>query len=130
MKNRTFCRYIFMTAIIALVVSACYYDNEEHLYPDPIGPSGCDTTNITYSETVVPLLNTHCNGCHNPDSFFGAGIVLNSYDDLMVFVENGKFWGSINHKPGYSPMPKGGAKLSACNLLKIKKWIEDDALNN
>jgi hypothetical protein len=130
MKNSTFYRFILIAGIIAFVISACYYDNEEHLYPDPTDPTSCDTTNVTYSSTVVPILNTHCYGCHNPGSPFGAGIVLNTYTDLMVYVENGRFWGSISHDPGYSPMPKGGAKLSACNLLKIKKWIEDGAVNN
>jgi hypothetical protein len=45
-------------------------------------------------------------------------------------AQNGKLYGAVNHSPGYSPMPKGGTKLSACNISKIKAWIDGGSLNN
>lgn len=119
----------YMLLIIAgLLLYACYYDSEEYLYPAGSG-SGCDTTNVTYSGTVAPLLTTHCVGCHNPASP-SAGIDVSTYSTLLVTVNNGKLWGTINHDPGFSPMPKNGSKLSACNLKKIRKWIDNGAPNN
>jgi len=106
--------------------SSCYYDNEEELYPNP---TSCDTTNITYSGTVVPILQNSCYSCHNSVNQQG-GIVLDNYNDLQTIVNNGSFRGAINHLNGYSPMPKGGEKLNDCNLTLINKWLDDGAPNN
>jgi len=118
-----------LSLLAAMFLFSCYYDNEEYLYSGGGGPAGCDTTNVTYSGTITPILSNNCNGCHNA-SFPFAGIITSNYTDLMVTVNNGRFWGSINHDSGYSPMPKNGSKLSNCNLLKIRKWLDDGALNN
>lgn len=106
--------------------SSCYYDNEEELYPNPVA---CDTTNVTYSGTVTPILSENCNSCHGSTSP-SAGVITDNYADLQTIVENGKFVGAINHLDGYSPMPKGGNKLSDCNLAKIEKWLDSGAPNN
>jgi hypothetical protein len=129
MKTQKFLLNIIITLSGMVLIPGCYYDNEEYLYPDNGGINGCDTTNVTYAGTVAPILATNCNNCHNPVSPSG-GVIVNNYSDLKQYVDNGRFWGSINHDPGYSPMPKGGGMLSNCNLLKIKKWIDNGALNN
>lgn len=130
MKIYLIIRPLLFSGIIAMLVTACYYDNEEYLYSGSGGnPTACDTSNVTYSGTVAQILNTYCNGCHNPGNP-SAGIIVSNYSNLIIYVNNGRFLGSIEHGPGYSPMPKNGSKLSSCNLLKIKKWINDGALNN
>lgn len=116
---------LIIPALLLFLVTSCYYDNEDYLYPD----NGCDTTNVTYSGSVAPILATNCNNCHNPGSPSG-GVIVNNYADLKVVVDNGRFWGSINHEQGYQPMPRNSPKLSECNLTKIKKWIDDGALDN
>jgi hypothetical protein len=118
-----------LSLLAAMLLFSCYYDNEEYLYSGGGGPAGCDTTNVTYSNTVATLLANNCNGCHN-SGFASAGIITSNHNDLMAIVNDGSFWGSINHQSGYSPMPKNGSKLSGCNLLKIRKWLDDGALNN
>jgi hypothetical protein len=45
-------------------------------------------------------------------------------------AQSGKLLGTINHAAGFSPMPKGGAKLSSCRIATIKKWIDAGMLNN
>ncbi len=117
-----------MVAIL-IATNSCYYDNEEYLYADPAGPGSCDTTNVTYSGTVAPIMATYCNGCHNASSP-SDGIIVDNYNDLIITVGNGSFWGSINHEAGFSPMPRNQPKLSDCNLLKIRKWLDDGAVNN
>lgn len=116
---------LIIPALLLFLATSCYYDNEEYLYP----ANGCDTTNVTYSGTIGSILETNCNNCHNPGSPNG-GVILNNYDDLKVVVNNGRFWGSVNHEQGYQPMPQNLPKLSECNLTKIKKWIDDGALDN
>lgn len=122
-KNFTRYKLIFACMIFVGVIS-CRYDNEEDLYPN-----GCDTSNVTYSSTVTPILATYCNSCHNPN-FPSDGVIVSTYAGLKEVVNDGRFWGSINHEAGYDPMPQGGDKLPDCDLQKIRKWIDDGALNN
>jgi hypothetical protein len=107
-------------------LNSCYYDNEEELYPNPVT---CDTANITYMATVVPILEVNCYSCHNSVNQQG-GIVLDTYNDLQTSINNGTFRGTINHLDGYSPMPKGGNKLNDCDLTQINLWLDNGAPNN
>jgi hypothetical protein len=38
--------------------------------------------------------------------------------------------GAITHAPGFTPMPQGGAKLPACEIAKIKAWVDAGSPNN
>ena len=88
----------------------------------------CDTTHVTYSQGVAPIIQNYCLGCHNTNP--GGGISLRNYSEVVVQANNGKLWGSINHDPGFSPMPKNGNKLTVCDLATIKIWIENGTPNN
>ncbi len=110
-----------------IMLNSCYYDNMEELFPDTGGT--CDTTNITFSGTVMPILQSYCLGCHSGSAPSG-NIVIENYDDVVGLVHSGKLMGSIRFEQGYSPMPKGGNKLSDCNITKIEHWIADGMLNN
>lgn len=89
----------------------------------------CDTATITYSAAVVPIINTNCKGCHNPN-FLSSGLDLTSYTNVKTIALNGKLMGSVDRLPGFPAMPKGGAKLSDCKITQIRKWIAAGALNN
>lgn len=117
---------IIFAPLLVWAMSSCYYDNEEYLYPEPLD---CDTTNVTYTGTVVPVLEANCNSCHNQVSQQG-GVITDNYNDLKVAIENGSFRGAINHINGWSPMPKGGNKLPECDLTKINLWLDRGAPNN
>lgn len=121
--------FVPLTVIIFMLVmisNSCYYDSEEYVYPNP---TACDTTNVTYSGTVAPLLAANCNACHST-SAPSAGIITDNYTGLQPIITNGKFYGAINHQPGFSPMPQGGNKLSSCDLARIDAWLNAGALNN
>ena len=91
----------------------------------------CDTTGtISYTTQVKPVLQTWCNGCHGGSAQAGAGIVLSSYTGVKTAVDNGSLMGSIKQSSGYSPMPKNGNQLSACNLATIQKWVDAGAPAN
>ena len=121
---------IGMFVLLLLMLNNCYYDNEETLYPST--GNNCDLTSVTYSGTVKPILQAYCLSCHSTAAAAGSGngIRLENYTDLKTYVTNGKFYGAVNQSAGYSPMPKGGGKLDNCTLQKLKKWIDDGALNN
>jgi hypothetical protein len=119
---------IFFTLVIIIAINGCYYDKGELLYPQKA--SNCDTSSvISYSAKVVPILTTQCYSCHIGTSA-GGGIVMGTHATDKVTAVNGKLYGSINHSSGYSAMPKGAAKMDACQIQLIKKWIDAGSLNN
>ena len=119
---------IFGFAIITITVTPCYYDNEEFLYPELPGGK-CDTTGVTYSAVVAPILASNCNSCHNPASPSGD-VIISTYNGLKTVVNSGAFRKAINHESGASSMPKNGNKLPSCELLKIDAWIKQGAPEN
>jgi hypothetical protein len=91
----------------------------------------CDTTTFNYAGNIKPILNTFCNGCHsgiNPQ----GDIDLSTYTLLKEYIDNNpeSFIGSIEHTAGYAAMPKTAAKLTNCNIVKLKKWINSGSPNN
>lgn len=89
----------------------------------------CDSNSFTYSGAIKSLISNKCQGCHSGTAASG-GIDLSTYNGLKAKVIDGRLWGAINHQPGFSPMPKNGAKLSDCEITQIKKWIDAGASNN
>ncbi len=89
----------------------------------------CDTATITYSAAVVPIINTNCKGCHNPN-FLSGNLDLTSYTNVKIIALNGKLVGVVDHLTGFPAMPKGAAKLNDCKITQIKKWIAAGTLNN
>jgi len=88
----------------------------------------CDVSNVTYSQTISGIFNNECTACHganNPQ----AGINLSTYDEVKKNLANPRLYGSIIHDDTYSPMPPGGI-LDACDIKKIKAWIDQGAPNN
>ncbi len=89
----------------------------------------CDTSSFTYSGALLPIINIHCKGCHNP-GFISGGLDLTTYANVRSIALNGKLMGSVDHLPGFPAMPKGGTKLNDCKLTQIRKWITAGSLNN
>ncbi|MDP3394469.1 c-type cytochrome [Sediminibacterium sp.] len=112
-----------------LFFSACYYDKSELVYP-AASAVACDTANVKFSTSLMPILNTSCNSCHGGTAAAGAGIVLDNYAGVRASVLDGKFMNSIIQNGQASAMPKGGGKLSACDISKFQVWINAGMLNN
>lgn len=110
---------------LLLGLSACYYHVEEELYPD----LGCATENVTYSGTILPILDTNCFICHNQATNEG-NVTLEGYDNLLMLVDSGRLLGAIRHEPGFFPMPQNQPQLVACTIEKIEAWINSGAPNN
>lgn len=91
--------------------------------------STCNTSNVTFSASVKPILQTYCNGCHAGSSPLG-NVDYNTYSGVKVSATNGELLGSIQHASGYSAMPQNANKLSACNIATIKAWVDAGAPNN
>jgi hypothetical protein len=122
-------RYLKLSAILiisAAITAGCAYHNEEDLYPEK---PACDTTQVTYSATIAPIMTANCNVCHNTVTATG-GIITDTHAGLKKTVDDQRLWGAVDHQQGFIPMPQDAGKLSDCNLAKIKKWIDNGAPNN
>ena len=117
---------IFIGLTILILLNSCYYDNVEELYPQP---AACDTSNITYNNDVLPIINTKCTGCHSGAAPSG-NVNLETYNDIVAAANNGGLMGTIRHESNWSPMPKNGAKLDNCTITKLEIWIADGTPNN
>ena len=110
---------IYLLIFCSILLASCYYDNEETLYPET---EACDTTEVSYSAIIVPMLSNNCYECHSninaPD--FGNNIRLEDYADVKS--QSVRMLGAIRHDPAYSPMPRGGDKLDTCFILQFEAW--------
>ncbi len=123
--------WVLGTVLTVVVISAnvgCTYNNEEELYANDV----CDTVGVTYRATVEPILSSNCYNCHRQANApsFGNGIVLDNYAGVNVWIASGRLLCDIKGEAGCTLMPKGGPKMSDCNIAKIEAWINAGALDN
>ncbi|MEO8085269.1 MAG: hypothetical protein ABI763_00530 [Bacteroidota bacterium] len=111
---------------LASLLTGCYYDNKEDLYPIAVA---CDSGAVTYSGKVLSIIQTNCYACHTSSNALG-NMNLEGYTNLKIVADNGKLIGVTEHQNGFSPMPQGGAQLSTCDINDIKKWISDGTPDN
>lgn len=132
MENRII-KHVFLQfkllILLSFLTAACYRDNAEELYPQVPGSGNCDLSNVTYQATIAPIMASSCNSCHTGATASG-GVITNTYEGLKSVALNGKLYGAVSHTSGFSPMPQNGNKLSACNIDKIKTWIDAGAQQN
>ena len=122
MKGKFTCYLFFYLAVIMI---SCTYNNEEELYP----VEKCDTTHVTYSASIVPIIEQNCYECHEQAAPI-SGIPLEGYANIKAMVDAGRIIGALRHQVGFSAMPKDRPSLPECEILKIEKWIADGAPDN
>lgn len=110
---------------ISAYMISCTYNNEEELYP----PGVCDTTQVTYLQTIEPIIIHNCYECHSGNEPI-SGFSLEGHANLKAKVDDGRLVGAIRHMVGFSPMPKDRPSLPECDILKIEKWVSEGAPNN
>ena len=110
----------------AMATISCTYHVEEELYP----PDSCDTMNVTYSGTVLPIIQLNCYECHDNAHVVISQILLEGYSNLIIKVNDGKLISAIRHDGTASFMPKDRPSLAECDILKIEKWVAEGAPDN
>jgi len=126
MKNLI--RLAVSTILFSSLLTGCYYDKENELYPN----TSCgDTINVTYSKSIAPIMSANCNVCHST-AVATSGYVTDNQPDLSALATSGLLWTAVNWEgPAQTHMPSGSlSKLSQCDLTKIKKWADAGAPNN
>jgi hypothetical protein len=104
------------------MLSGCYYDKEEDLYPARY----CDLTDATYTNRIQPLVQANCaiSGCHVADGD-GPGD-FTQFDELKAYADNGELRTRVLDD---QDMPPSGP-LSSCDREIIRLWLEAGALND
>lgn len=127
--NRLKNTYALLIGFTIVLLSSCYYDNYEELYPAPLGADNCDTSGtISYANSISKIFTNNCNGCHAA-SVANGSIILDNYNSVITAINSGKLIPAID-QTGAFPMPPGGVRLSDCKISQIKIWISQGNLNN
>jgi hypothetical protein len=114
MRKNLFLLFILLMSFS--MFQACIYDNIEDSYTTPCS----DTTgSISYSKQIVPIIENRCFPCHGPSGADG-NLTVHSNFSQVKFRDN--IVGNVNHAQGFNPMPKTGAKIPQCEIVKIEKW--------
>ena len=89
-------------------------------------PCDASAQTATYAAVISPIFDSHCRECHasNVAGTLGGGNVFGDYQSIKRYPA-ASLLGTIEQIPGsgYSPMPKGRAKLSACDIERIRAWM-------
>src|SRR5256885_1406211 len=93
---------------------------------------------VTYQDHILPLVETHCSKCHNPDKLKGDldltsfnGAIKGGGSGQVVIAGNpdaSKLWKAITHAE--EPTMPPNKKLSDKDLEVFKKWIAGGLLEN
>ena len=127
-------KYIVVLFALLAVFNGCYYDNVEELHPD-IGKTCIDTVGtVTYNANVKPIITTYCGStgnaastCHGTVS--SSNLPLVTYADVSLSVDL-NLMDAVNQNGNASDMPKGGGKLTDCQIGVLQKWIDTGKLEN
>ncbi len=114
-----------ISCVLITFFCSCTSDNEEDLF----GTTTCDTSNTSYAQDLVPIIERSCFNCHDSDNNNG-NVTLEGYTNVKRFVDNNRLIGAIKHLPGFAPMPQGKAMLVECEIEKFEEWIQNGAPNN
>jgi len=90
---------------------------------------GCDTSNLTYTTSILPILQARCIGCHN-NNLASGNVNLSTHAQTVTIATSGRLLGAIKHQNGFVAMPQGGNQLDSCSIAKIERWIQKGLPNN
>ena len=119
-------KYAFAFISFTLLLWNCTARNEEDQYgtDDP-----CETAAVSYSQDVSVILSANCTSCHN-DSNPTAGLSLEGHTNASTSALGGALMNRVQ-RPNGDPllMPPSG-QLSECDQAKLRKWVNEGALDN
>lgn len=108
-----------------LMLSSCYYDNEEELYEYYNQQNICDTSTVSFTNDIMPMIQGNCiTGCHVAGGT-GSGIFEN-YAEVKAKVDNG----SMNNRVVVTQDMPPSSALTPCQIQQMEAWILNGAPNN
>ena len=108
--------------------------------------AACTTQQVSYRDTIEPILNSRCIKCHTPPDGTGfqkTGLKMDSYESLM----EGTIYGPVvlagdSQRSILNMMAEGragklrqilhdqGIALSDNEIMQLKLWVDQGAQNN
>ena len=117
-------RWLILPIITVMtnVITGCYYDKGELLYPG--NKVDCSIVKATFRK-VQPIITNKCNtsGCHNAGNAAG-GTVLETFDQIKAKAER------INQRVIVEKTMPPGAALSSEETAILNCWISSGTPNN
>ena len=92
-------------------------------------PTACDTTDVSFTQNIFPIISGNCTGCHSGTDPSG-GISLTDYTEIRNQSLNGELLNAIKWNGLAENMPKNSDQLSDCKIDIIEAWINNGAPNN
>lgn len=123
--NRKFLLVALSIGGFTLYLSSCSKESADRL----AGANSCDTTNVSYSKQILPILQDNCYTCHQGNNSF-SGIDLSNFATLQTHVKNGDLKSAVTHTGSVTPMPYQLPMLPSCEVNTIVAWVDQGALNN
>lgn len=93
---------------------------------------GCDSINVTFSGSILPIMQTICQTCHSGSAPLG-NLSLVTYDDVSAVAMTGQLVGAVTHADGYFTMPDKDDStkyIPNCKIKQIIKWVNDGYPDN
>lgn len=105
--------------LLTAVTLSCTNDSESDLI-------GGTPENVTYNETIKPIITQNCISCHSQPPLTGVPMSLMTYDNLKDAVENRGLINRISSSDPNFLMPSGGPRLPQSEINKIIAWKDAD----
>lgn len=139
MKSTHVLTIIIVSCVASALASGCdFWTKDNILGPDnpPGNGNEIDSTTVSFLSDIMPIFNARCIVCHGNQ----GGLNITTYNTLMaggnsgaaVIPDNGAGSLLVKRIDGTIPpqMPVGAPPLSNEEILLIKTWIDEGALNN
>lgn len=115
MKKNTFLISAFVLGTV--LVSSCTNDSSDDLS----GINGLDE--VTYTNTVKSIIDTHCISCHAATPINGAPMSLTTYENVKQAVLERGLLDRISRPQGaQGMMPSGGTRLPQAIIDQVFAW--------
>lgn len=124
----------FLLALATLPVSALAIDQNENKKETEATATASTAAKVSYDKQVRPILQSHCQGCHQPAKAGGA-YVMTSFDRMLKGGESGepaivpskpaesRLVELITPHSGKAEMPQNKPPLAESEIAVIAQWI-------
>lgn len=128
-----------LAVCLGILLYACTHettDPNDVNYPSTVSAT-CSADSVYFVSEILPLITSNCamSGCHNATTR-AEGVQLTSYATIIKYVNKGNASSSKLYRvitttnAGDRMPPPPRSPLTATQIAKIQKWINQGAKNN